>query len=98
MNDNHMSIDNASDSRDDQKTTVKIPAITKANELEYLEMKYKEAMDAYLDKPSYANREAFLAANKALSEVKDQYRVAGQLLLQRNVTQLYYPSHNLQGL
>lgn len=74
---------------EDQKTTKKIPAITEQNELDYVQMKYEEALQAMLKSPTVENVQTFTEANRRLYETQDAYRLPQKFKLQYRSRELH---------
>lgn len=74
---------------EDQKTTKKIPAITEQNELDYVQMKYDEALQVMLRSPTIENIQTFTEANKRLYEAQDAYRIGKKLKTLHRSRQLH---------
>ena len=72
---------------DEQPTTVKIPAITETNELEYAQRKYDAARDTMIRERTPESIEAFTKANELLVEIQDKYRIGYRLMLERKTTE-----------
>lgn len=66
---------------EDKKTTKKIPAITKQNELDYFQMKYDTALATMLKSPTKENIQTFKEANDRLFDIQDRYRIGLKLKL-----------------
>lgn len=69
--------------------TLKIVGLPKFNELDYLQYKYDEALERYLESKLWEDRIAFEAANKALFEAKYAYQKGFMLLAQRVLSLLF---------
>ena len=76
---------------DNGPITLKIPRIDQMNELDYVQYVYDEAVRAYLERPTYTNRAAFLEANQRLIETRYAYRKAEDLLRSYRLTHNLYP-------